>query len=555
MYEVLVLIILLAFMFHVFSTEESTDKPTNSPLGTDCIDDWGTWSPCSADCTRTRLGSCGVNVQTQSCTATDCPVSCDSEECSEGPVNCTFGGDWSTWSMCNAQPCGSGTRQRTRTITQHPENGGDSCAQTMYNEDGVLIIGLEYSNDGGQVTQTQECTSTDCPVSCQPEVYTSFSPFNACVCPDGSRSRRLSVPIPGSDPANDCVRNLAAQDGFPDQGQPNNTPGTDGYHYDPVTEKIVHTQSCECPTECQLGHWSAWSTECDCDSPYQSRYIDVVTMPNGESMSLHERRDACRTVVDTLDPGGGQVSVEHFGDTAGRFKETRTCVPVGCVSCTVGSPGDWIYNSDEDQRYRLFAQAHSTGCGLIEVSDSYGSDDAYYGSFQSSPELGIHQTQDCELVMGSQEDREPCPALTECAFAKSGVGVGLHMEWDFDHWYHYALTNASGEHELRWTKSNRISDTDAHTDAQCIAAARRYDGTVGNDAVHYSINIDRGERHINKFVYSSVDAQTYGVPRSKMGDCADPDCTNYTNGTCYDEVQMHDWSGVSGNGPGCALYP
>lgn len=506
-------------MFYVF-TEESTD----SPVGTDCIDDWGTWSPCSADCTRTRLGSCGVNVQTQSCTGT--------EECSEGPVNCTFGGDWSTWSMCNAQPCGSGTRERTRTITQHPENGGDSCAQTMYNEDGVLIIGLEYSNDGSQVTQTQECTSTDCPVSCQPEVYTSFSPFNACVCPDGSRSRRLSVPIPGSDPANDCVRNLASQDGFPDQGQPNNTPGTDGYHYDPDTEEIVHTQSCECPTECQLGHWTPWSpTECDCDSPQQMRYIDVVTMPNGE---LHERRDACRAVVDTLDPGGGQVSVEHFGDTAGQFKETRTCVPAGgCVSCTVGSPGEWIYNSDEDERYRLFSEAQNTGCGLIEVSDSYGSD---YGSFQSSPELGIHQTQDCELVVGSQDDREPCPALTECAFAKKFGPSGLiHMEWDFDHWYHYDWNG-----ELRWTKSNPISDTDAHTDEQCIAAARRYDGTVGNDAVNYSINTNgRGERQINKFVYSAVNAQTYGV----QGVITDG---TSRNGTCFDAVQ--DWGG----GPGCA---
>jgi hypothetical protein len=109
------------------------------------------------------------------------------------------------------------------------------------------------------------------------------------------------------------------------------------------------------------------------------------------------------------------------------------------------------------------------------------------------------------------------------------------MEWDFDHWYHYVWTG-----ELRWTKSNPISDTDAHTDEQCIAAARRYDGTVGNDAVNYSINTNgRGERQINKFVYSAVDAQTYGVQGVTHGH----------NGTCFDAVQ--DWYDAQ-YGPGCA---
>jgi len=46
-----------------------------------------------------------------------------------GPVDCVLSG-WSGWSSCNAR-CGTGIKQRRRSVDVHPQNGGRPCSTPL----------------------------------------------------------------------------------------------------------------------------------------------------------------------------------------------------------------------------------------------------------------------------------------------------------------------------------------------------------------------------------------------------------------------------------------
>jgi len=94
----------------------------------DCgVEDWSTWSDCSATCgggTKTR--GRGVVQEAENggavCPALEDEKSCNTDQC---PVDCEVE-DWSSWSDCSAT-CGGGNKTRGRGVVQEAENGGAVC--------------------------------------------------------------------------------------------------------------------------------------------------------------------------------------------------------------------------------------------------------------------------------------------------------------------------------------------------------------------------------------------------------------------------------------------
>jgi len=108
--------------------------------------DWENWSPCSASCGvgrsfRTR----SVDVEATHSLGGVCNTSspetrtCNVEHC---PVTCHFG-DWGAWSKCSVT-CGSGTKERTRTLLN------SSCSDCP-------------SSEQNTATCTHACAPEKCP--------------------------------------------------------------------------------------------------------------------------------------------------------------------------------------------------------------------------------------------------------------------------------------------------------------------------------------------------------------------------------------------------------
>jgi len=94
----------------------------------DCkVEDWSIWSKCSATCgdgTKTRGRAvireaenggapCPALEEEEPCNTDQCPVDCEVE-------------DWSSWTKCSAT-CGGGNKTRGRGVVQEAEIGGAIC--------------------------------------------------------------------------------------------------------------------------------------------------------------------------------------------------------------------------------------------------------------------------------------------------------------------------------------------------------------------------------------------------------------------------------------------
>ena len=128
--------------------------PCNTePCPIDCeFDTWTGWLPCSASCGNgTQLRKRGKLVEenhggtvcdgafseNRDCEVVPCPIHCELE-------------DWGNWSACD-EPCGPGTRERSRGIATQPMYGGVPCEDELVNEEDCL---------GGT-------PPAECPVDCQ----------------------------------------------------------------------------------------------------------------------------------------------------------------------------------------------------------------------------------------------------------------------------------------------------------------------------------------------------------------------------------------------------
>jgi len=126
----------------------------------DCkVEDWSSWSDCSVTCgggTKTR-GRGVVQVaenRGDGCPALEEEGSCNTDQC---PVDCEVE-DWSSWSECSAT-CGGGTRTRERKVVQEPENGGAAC-QDREEEESCKTEPCEGTTDANSNNDNSDNSST-----------------------------------------------------------------------------------------------------------------------------------------------------------------------------------------------------------------------------------------------------------------------------------------------------------------------------------------------------------------------------------------------------------
>lgn len=157
--------------------EEETKPCYVNKCPQDCVFvTWSEWTSCSQTCgtgTKTRTRSVGREAEFggKPCIG----KTTEKEPCSIN--NCAVDGMWSEWSTfgyCD-QPCGNGTRVRTRSCTNpFPENGGTKCEGKSQEEEPCMIKKCEAINGqwsiwsrwsscsttcgGGQITRTRTCT-------------------------------------------------------------------------------------------------------------------------------------------------------------------------------------------------------------------------------------------------------------------------------------------------------------------------------------------------------------------------------------------------------------
>ncbi|CAE7251463.1 SSPO [Symbiodinium natans] len=195
---------------------------------------------------------------------------CNTKVC---PRDCQYG-DWSAWTVC--EPWCNGTQARNRAIILEEEEGGKPCFATA---------------------ESREC-SNYC-VNCRWADWSTWSDCSAS-CGGGSQMRSRAVAVPKDGRGEECVGN-----------------GTE-------------TQICadlNCPVDCQLSDWTAWSSCQPHCLGEQNRSRKILSQPRfGGALcgDLAEQRKCANLCMDCVLSGW-----EEWGDCSascggGRRQRLRT---------------------------------------------------------------------------------------------------------------------------------------------------------------------------------------------------------------------------------------
>jgi hypothetical protein len=215
---------------------------------------WSAWSACSATCGE------GISHRSRSVTdhaedgGTDCPAllehkACRIEDC---PVHCDVGA-WGTWTVCDAQ-CGGGAERRERSIATPPTATGSSCPH---------------------LEESRACNTQMCPVHCQ---VTGWSGWMACnaECGGGFRERMRATIVDVQYDGNPCPH-------------------------------LRETEACNkhaCPVHCVVSEWQAWgtcTTTCGSGLKHRTRTILVNNAFQGNACPTLDDSTACATQPCPID--------------------------------------------------------------------------------------------------------------------------------------------------------------------------------------------------------------------------------------------------------------
>ena len=139
------------------------------------VNDWGTWGACSKTCggghkTRQRT----VKVYPSNgpyCPALEDTVLCNTELC---PAACQVS-EYGDFGECSAT-CGGGQKTKTRSIIQGPVGHSDS----------------QDLSCPSQLVYTVQCNEQACPVDCEVDGWSAWSPCSV-ECGGGSQTRQRSI--------------------------------------------------------------------------------------------------------------------------------------------------------------------------------------------------------------------------------------------------------------------------------------------------------------------------------------------------------------------------
>ena len=375
-------------------------------VGSECeVSDWSEWDACTAECgggsqTRTRSivtppsngeGECPPLIENRDCNTEGCTVNCEVSE-------------WGEFSDCSVG-CDGGLQTRTRTIVIPASNGGEECpaltdSQTCNTEpcivdcvvsewgefgacsgcEGIITrtrtIVTFPSDEGEQcpvLTETQPCSTDDCPIDCEVSDWSEFGACNA-ECGGGIQTRtRATLTFPNDEGA--------------------------------ACPPLIDIRDCNnhiCPVNCEVSEWGGFSdcsVECDGGVQTRTRTIVIPASNDGEECPALTDSQACNTepcIVDcevsewggfsdcSVECGGGLqtrtrtvvIPASIDGEECPALTDSQACNIEPCiVDCEVSEWGEF--------------GACSVGCG------------------------GGVQTRTRTIVTAPSDEGEQCPALSE----------------------------------------------------------------------------------------------------------------------------------------------
>lgn len=197
------------------------DEACNAqPCPLDC--EWGAWTEfdaCSASCGGGKKRKKRIVWVAPANGGADCEgLPIDEESCNEHPCpdDCHWS-EWTSFTVCSAT-CGGGTSRRTRSIVKEESDGGTPC--------------------DGDTAEELPCNTQSCPVDCQWDEWSSWTPCSKS-CEGGVIQRFRDVVEPGRDGGSSCVGDA---------------------------EQEAPCEASSCPVDCVITDWSEWSacsTSCD----------------------------------------------------------------------------------------------------------------------------------------------------------------------------------------------------------------------------------------------------------------------------------------------------